>query len=147
MSQPESQLQPEINDYGTARIEPHGAQTEPARLGPAQRLIGILLSPGETYEDINRRPTWLAPLLITIVLAVGSSLFFNYWVNPDWNRITRDMIRQRVNKTGGDMPSEESIAAQVKGFTFFGKLFPAFAALSLRVNVSDLPSRRHFEQD
>ena len=129
MSQPESQLQPEIPDYGTSRIEPHEAQPEPAKLGPAQRLIGILLSPGETFGDINRKPTWLAPILIAIVLGVGSSLFFNWWVNPDWNRITREMIRQRVNKAGGEMPPEAAIQQQVKGFEIVGKLFPAIAAV------------------
>lgn len=129
MSHPESQVQPEIPDYGTSHIEPHTTQPEAARLGPLQRLIGILFSPGETFVDINRKPTWLAPLLISIVIGVGSSLFFGWWVNPDWNRITRDMIRQRVNKTGGEMPPEDAIKTQVKGFEFFGKLFPAFVVV------------------
>ena len=129
MSQPESQLQPEIPDYGTSGIEPHEAQPEPAKLGPAQRLIGILLSPGETFVDINRKPTWLTPILIAIVLGVGSSLLFNWWVNPDWNRITREMIRQRVNKAGGEMPPETAIQQQVEVFKIVGKLFPAIAAV------------------
>ena len=135
MSHAESQVQPEIPDYGTSHIEPHTPQPEPARLGPFQRLIGILFSPGETFADINRKPTWIAPLLITIVLAVGSSLFFNWWVNPDWNRVTRDMIRQRVNKTGGEMPPEEAIANQVKVMNVVGKLFPAFAAVITPIAV------------
>ncbi|HEV8482119.1 MAG TPA: hypothetical protein VGV87_01065, partial [Blastocatellia bacterium] len=68
MSHPESQVQPEIPDYGTSHIELHTTQPEAARLGPLQRLIGILFSPGETFVDINRKPTWLAPLLISIVI-------------------------------------------------------------------------------
>jgi len=124
MSQPESQREPDINDDGTSRIEPLTAQPEPARLGPAQRLIGALLSPGETFEDINRKPTWLAPLLISIVLGVASTMFLNWWVNPDWNRITRDMIRQRVNKSGGEMPPEAAIQQQVDIQKVIGKFFP-----------------------
>jgi hypothetical protein len=124
MSQPESQLQSGIPDYGTPHIETHTPQPEPARLGPLQRLIGVLFSPGETFEDINRKPTWLAPMVIAIVLGACGSLFVNWWVNPDWNRITRDMIRQRVNKSGGEMPPEAAIQQQVKIQEVIGKFFP-----------------------
>jgi len=135
MSQPESQkeqlenpysYQPGIPDSGMPHVEIGTPQSEPARLGPLQRLIGVLFSPGETFADINRKPTWLAPLLIAMVLGAGSAAFFTWWVNPDWNRITRDMIRQRANKAGQEMPAEEVIVQQVKGFTFIGKIFPVF---------------------
>jgi hypothetical protein len=129
MSHPESQLQTEMPDYGTSPVEPQTPQPERAKLGPAQRLIGVLFSPGETFEDINRKPTWLAPLLIAITLGVCNTIFFTWWVNPDWNRITRDMIRQQVNNRGGEMPPEDAITRQVDVMKVVGKLFPAFVVV------------------
>jgi hypothetical protein len=37
------------------------------------RLIGVLVSPGKTFESIARRPTWLVPLLVLV--AVGAGVF------------------------------------------------------------------------
>ena len=137
MSQPESQKeQPEGSYYsqsgspeGGPQSETEAKEPERARLSPLQRLFGVLFSPGETFADINRKPTWLAPLLIAIVLGVCSTLFFSWWVNPDWNRIGRDMVRQRVNKTGGEMPPEAQIEGQVKVMKLIGSLFPAFVVV------------------
>ena len=39
-----------------------------ARKGFAARVMGVFLSPGETFEDIARRPTILAPLLLLFVV-------------------------------------------------------------------------------
>ena len=123
MSQPESQIQPEITDYRTSPIEPNVQQAEPARLGPLQRLMGVLFSPGETFQDINRKPTWLAPMVISIVLGACGSLFVNWWINPDWNRITRDMIRQQVNRGGPEL-TEEQIQQRVRIQQIIGKVIP-----------------------
>ena len=123
MSQPESQIQPETLDYGTSRIEPQTPQVEPARLGPLQRLMGVLFSPGETYEDINRKPTWLAAMVISIVIGACGTLFVNWWVNPDWNRITRDMLRQQVNRGAPEL-TEDQIQTRVRISQTIGKLFP-----------------------
>jgi hypothetical protein len=36
-----------------------------------QRLIGVFTDPTETFESIDRKPNWLVPFLINVVLAVG----------------------------------------------------------------------------
>ena len=123
MSQPEGASETRFPEYGTPYAPSHTTEEQPARLGPGQRLIGVLLSPGETFQDINRKPTWLAPMLIAIIVGVSSSLFLNWRVNPDWNRITRDMIRSQANKTGQDIP-EQAIERQVKMFQTLGKITP-----------------------
>jgi hypothetical protein len=84
--------------------------------------MGILFSPGETYQDINRKPTWLAPLIIAMVTSSLFTIFFTWRVNPDWDRFTRDQIKKAVDRRGGQMPSEEQIQQQVaftKGFAKF----------------------------
>ncbi len=44
--------------------------------GPAARLIGVLLSPGETFRAIVARPTWLVAAIVVILLSGGSQLWF-----------------------------------------------------------------------
>jgi len=42
------------------------------------RLVGVFFSPGETFEDIARKPDWIAPLvLMTIVSIAGMEIFLN----------------------------------------------------------------------
>jgi hypothetical protein len=31
-----------------------------------RRVVGIVMSPAATFADINRRPTWLLPLLLPV---------------------------------------------------------------------------------
>jgi hypothetical protein len=40
------------------------------------RVIGILTSPGATFERIVAHPTWLAPLLLTCIVVGGANFFF-----------------------------------------------------------------------
>jgi hypothetical protein len=102
---------------------------EGARLGPIERFTGVLFSPGETYQDINRKPTWIVPTIIGIIIAIASTIFFTWRVNPDWNRFVREQVRQRVDKVGGQMPSEEQIQQQVRITQTFAKFGPAIAAI------------------
>ena len=80
---------------------------ESARLGPLSRLTGTLLSPGETFADINRKPTWIAPLVIGIIAAVAFSLFYDWKVKPDYMAITRQQMKARAGT--GEMPPEDRI--------------------------------------
>lgn len=103
--------QPHINEalpQGTAAGE--AKQQEAARLGPLQRFFGILLSPGETFEDINRRPTWLAPMIIGVIAGLGFMLFYEFVVQPDWTELIRQQIRRSPN---AQMPNEEGMAIAV----------------------------------
>lgn len=100
-------------------------EEQPAKLGPLQRLIGTLFSPGETFEDVNRKPTWIVAIVFGIVFASGASLFFQWRVKPDWDAVLRTAIRQQMEASGRQMPSEEVVAQQVKLGKTFAKLAPA----------------------
>jgi hypothetical protein len=41
-----------------------------------ERFIGIFISPGETFADIARKPDWIAPLIVCIVLFVAGMEVF-----------------------------------------------------------------------
>ena len=55
MSEPENKL-PETPDYAAPQTIEQPPVEEPARLGPLGRLTGTLMSPGETFADVNRKP-------------------------------------------------------------------------------------------
>jgi len=108
--------QSDVPPYG-APPEPGYVATkdveEPARLGPVQRFVGVIFSPGDTFRDINRKPTWLVPLLISIVISIAFGFFFEYVVKPDWNEMVREQTRKASERFGSPMPSDAELQGQV----------------------------------
>jgi len=111
MSQLEDQLGPEGQpaEIPFQQDRPIG---EPARMGPAGRLVGTLMSPGETFQDINRKPTIIAPIIIAMVTAIGLSLFLNWQAKPDWKQIARTVITKQSERLG-TKPPEDQLEKQI----------------------------------
>lgn len=107
MSQPENQTPDTTPVYGAPQQHDQAAAEEPARLGPFARLTGTLLSPGETFADVNRKPTWLAPFLIAVVTTLAFSLFFEWRVKPDWDKFFQKMTEKRLGKSLKELPPEQ----------------------------------------
>jgi hypothetical protein len=107
---------------------PYIVQEEPAKYGPAGRLIGALLSPGETFEDVNRKPTWLAPLLIAMVTTAAVLWFYNWRVNPDYDRIFRTQIKQQLENRNQQV-SDEDLQRAVNLQLTLVKFSPVFGAV------------------
>ena len=42
------------------------------------RLVGVFFSPGETFADVARRPDFIIPLLIMVVLSVAGTARNSY---------------------------------------------------------------------
>lgn len=49
------------------------AQTPVSTIG---RLAGVLFSPKATFEDIARKPSWLAPLIALVLISLAITYFF-----------------------------------------------------------------------
>jgi hypothetical protein len=47
-------------------------------MGLFSRIIGIFFSPGKTFQDIQRKPNWLVPAIILVVISLG----FVYLTKP-----------------------------------------------------------------
>lgn len=62
-------------------------------LSPIARIFGVLFSPGKTFEDIVRKPSWVAPILLSTVLSIIAVVALNQRVN--W----RDFIIQQIEKS------------------------------------------------
>jgi hypothetical protein len=126
MSQPETEARSEPSAPLPSAQAPE--QQEAAKYGPAGRLIGTLLSPGETFEDVNRRPTWLAPLLIAMLTAAAAFWFYNWRANPDYPRIIRNQIKQQLDRRGQQI-SDEDLQKAINIQIALVKFYPAFGAV------------------
>lgn len=108
---------PQTTSVGSA--EEKISYVEQPQMGAFQRLIGTLISPGETFQDINRKPDFLLPLLLAIVVSLAGNFVILKRLNPDYEKITRQAVEQQLaknNKTISDLsPQErEAVEAQVK---------------------------------
>lgn len=131
MSEIKHQTEADAPSYGAPQTAPPQMQ-EPAKLNFLQRLIGVILSPGPTFEDVNRKPTWLVAVIITMLLVVVGSFLFNLQAKPDWDRIFRTQIRRQMEKTNQSM-TQEQIDQRVSFSVKLVPYFPAIAAVSIPI--------------
>ena len=127
MSQPKNQIPDAAPAYDVIQHQEQPTTEEPARLGPVSRLTGTLLSPGETFADVNRKPTWIAPMIIAIATVIASTFFFQWRVNPDWDSIMRNQIKKQLERSNQSL-TEEQMQQRVsfaKGIAKFSPLIGA----------------------
>ena len=128
MSEPENQIPGAAPAYAAPQPQEQPAAEEPARLGPFSRLTGTLFSPGETFADVNRKPTWLAPMIIAIATVLASSFFFSWRAHPDWDTIFRTQFKKQAEKRT-QQPTPEQLDQQVAIAKTFAKFSPIIGAV------------------
>src|SRR5215471_3024740 len=103
-----------------------------AGIGPMGRIIGVFFSPKNTFEDIVRKPSWLAPVILMTVVSLIACAVFNQRVN--W----REFMSQQIEKSPSTANmSEEQKQQRIEGglkiapiFTYIvGALAPILGAL------------------
>jgi hypothetical protein len=74
-----------------------------ATIGPFGRIIGVFFSPKNTFEDIVRKPSWVAPVLLWTALSLIGSFVINQRTN--W----REYISQQIerNSSTANLPAEQ----------------------------------------
>lgn len=111
MSQPEQGVQPPPMPVGPPPAYHHPAEAEePARLGPFQRLVGVLFSPGETFKDINRKPTWLIPMLIVALVTAAYFFFLTQKLEVGLTESVRKSMTEQSQQSGQPAPTPEAIS-------------------------------------
>jgi hypothetical protein len=90
------------------------------------RLITVLLAPAKTFRSIGERPTWLAPLLVGMVLTGAVGLLVMQKGDME------EMIRTRIEESGREVPAE-AIEQQVEFMERFGWIFGLFGVLVVPV--------------
>ncbi len=57
---------------------------------PFQRIVGVLISPDETFASIARQPDWIVPLLIMLVLSMAGGILIAQRV--DFTELAREAM-------------------------------------------------------
>ena len=95
----------------------------PQPIGAFSRVIGALFNPRPTFEDIGRKPSWVVPMLILIVLNIGITTVFSQRVG--W----RAFMEQQIEKSRSAQQAlqqlspeqrEQRLALQAKVANVFG---------------------------
>ncbi len=96
-----------MNMVTTAISPAPGEQVPEAKISAMGRVFGALFSPGETFADIARKPSWLAPIAILMVLSIG--LCAVMFPKVDWHGFIRHQIEQRPRTA--NLPEDQIEAA------------------------------------
>jgi len=65
-------------------------ETAPKGLSFPARVVGVLFSPTETFADIVRRPAFIAPLVLLMLLALGAQLLITQRIGVE--QVVRSQI-------------------------------------------------------
>ena len=87
-------------------------------ISPFGRVLGVLFSPGKTFEDIVRKPSWMLPIVLTTILSIAVSFSIDQRIN--W----REFMSQQIEKN----PRAAQMSAEQKQQQIEGgaKFSPAF---------------------
>ena len=96
-------------------------QAQPA-ISPFGRITGVFFSPKATFEDIARKPSWVAPLFLMVILATGVGALMNTKVN--WG----DYIRHKAEENArfaqlSEEQKDQALGGQVKFWSSFSYAF------------------------
>jgi len=73
------------------------------------RIIGVFFSPSATFADIVKRPSWIVPMLVMCLIAIG--LGFTLGQRADWTEVVKDQIsKSKMASRQMDQLSEQQKA-------------------------------------
>jgi hypothetical protein len=82
-----------------------GAEPKP---NPFQRIIGVLFSPDATFASIARRPDWVVPLALIVILSLANGILISSRI--DFGAPAREAMAQNKNMTQQDMDRAERMS-------------------------------------
>jgi hypothetical protein len=92
---------------------PAGAPEPQAPINHFGRIIGALLNPRKTFEDIARRPSWIAPVLLMSIIGLGVAAMMNQRVN--WGTFIRQKAEQNARFAQlSEEQKDRALGTQVK---------------------------------
>ena len=112
MDQPENQFE-HAPAYSAPVPQQQDVPVEPAQMNWFQRLVGVLLSPTETFTDVNRKPTIIAPIIVVVILVLATVSLINWKISPYIDDIMRAQIKKQVERQGATV-SEEQMQQQLQ---------------------------------
>jgi hypothetical protein len=61
-----------------------------ANISPFGRIVGVLFSPKSTFEDIARKPSWVAPIVILTLIGISMNVFLAK--KADWRSFSEEQL-------------------------------------------------------
>jgi Yip1 domain len=88
------------------------------RINPFGRIIGVFTSPKQTFASIAERPSWIAPMLLMMVLATAVGAMLNTKMN--WGEYIRHKAEENARFAQmSEEQKDQALAGQVKFWTNF----------------------------
>jgi hypothetical protein len=76
-------------------------EPQPAGMGELARLTGVFFEPGKTFADVAQRPTWLVPMLLTVLFGLIFCAVVGQRIGWD------NVVQQAMEKKVATMPQEQ----------------------------------------
>lgn len=96
--------------------------------GAARSLINTIALPGEAFKEIDRRPTWLAPIIIAALAMMAGNAIYYWRANPNWEQRVRARIEEH-RRTTGQVMTPEQVEKQILFAKTMGRLFIVLPAV------------------
>ncbi len=104
------------------------AQPQPA-MGAFARVVGAIVSPKATFQDIARRPSWALPFVLLLVLTLIVSVLLAQ--KADWRGFFERQNSQ--NSRFDNMPQEQKDKITEAQLNWTPKLTPVFGVVGVTV--------------
>lgn len=65
---------------------------QPAKIGAIGRVFGVLFSPKATFEDIARKPSWVAPVILLTLISLALNIVMVRHV--DWTTVAQQQVEK-----------------------------------------------------
>jgi len=86
---------------------PPAQEPQPEGINPFSALVGVVMSPGETFQQLEKKPFWLVPLVLFMVLSIVTTVAF--MPKFDFESAIRDQLARQ-----GQEVDEAQVATIVK---------------------------------
>lgn len=73
----------------------YNSSTSQSGLNPIQRVIGVFFSPKKTFEDIDRKPDWIVPLALILIIMLAFTLITMPITMPEQMEKQRERMEER----------------------------------------------------
>jgi len=115
-------------------MAPPAPSPEPAQpsMSAVSRIFGVFFSPKATFEDVVRKPSWIAPIVVITLLSLAVSYSLNQRV--DWREVASQRIEKssRASQLSAEQKEQQlAISAKISPYITYciGLTFPILGAL------------------
>src|SRR4051812_12699565 len=121
-------------------------EPQPKGMGEASRIAGVLFEPAKTFQDIARRPGWVLPWLLLVLLG-PFGIVFNYALDKrvGFARLVDQQVESRLAQMSPEQraQAERGIEMQKKfagigyyGFGVIGSLLGGLIAAAVLTAIA-----------